>query len=176
MEKIPSYFYVGSKEIRTRVHKEYEGYKISQIEDIQRWIENTNQAVVNEHLIATFVINEQAELLISDRHSEHVMCAGGQAVLSAGEITFSFEKEKIVVSEISNQSTGYCPKPSSWEIVEIVLNKLEIEHPNAFTSAFEFRYCVVCETKNLVKEEVYECIVCGSDLDLEWNIHKMKPN
>jgi len=174
MKNIQSYFYVGSEEIAKRVDKRYEGNKIAQISDIQKWIENDNQTIVNENLIATFIINEQKELVISDRHSEHVMCAGGRSVLAAGEITFSFEKEDVFVSEISNQSTGYCPKPASWEIVEFVLNTLVIEHPEYFTAAFEFRYCEHCETTNLIKEEIYECAVCGADLAVEWNFDKMK--
>lgn len=172
-KKAQSYFYVGAKEIAARVEKQYEGSTITQIKDIQQWIKEFNQSIINEHLIATFIISEQEALVISDRHSEHVMCAGGRPVLSAGEITFSFEKEIIFVSEISNQSTGYCPKPSSWEIVEKVLDKIGIAHPKKFTRAYEFRYCEHCQTKNLIKEEIYECAVCQSDLDIEWNIYKI---
>jgi len=171
-----AYFFVGPKEIVARVEKKYEGHKINHIEDIQKWITASNQTIINEQLIATFIINEQAELVLSDRHSEHVICAGGRNVLSAGEITFNFEQEAIIVSAISNQSTGYCPKPASWEVVEIALNKLKINHPTYFTSAFEFRYCEHCQNKNLIKEAIYECAVCGSDLAVEWNIYKMKNN
>lgn len=174
MNKFQSYFYVGPKEIIERVDKRYEGTKITQIKDILKWVEDFNQTTVDEKLIATFVISENEELLISDRHSEHVMCAGGRNVLSAGEITYSFEKKEIYVSEISNQSTGYCPKPDSWEIVEIVLSKIGLEFPKYFTRAFEFRYCENCETKNLIKEGIYECAVCGFELDLEWNFSEMK--
>ncbi len=174
MKKFQSYFYVGSKEIEARVDKQYEGSKINQIKDIQQWIEESNQIITNEQIIATFIINEQAQLVVSDRHSEHVLCAGGRNVLSAGEITFSFSKHEIYVSDISNQSTGYCPKPTSWEIVEIVLNKLQIEHPKYFTRAFEFRYCEHCQTRNLIKEGVYECAVCNADLDIEWNFDKVR--
>ncbi len=174
MKNAEPYFYVGSKEIAERVDKQYEGHKITQISDIQQWIENDHQTIENESLIATFIINLQEELVISDRHSEHVMCAGGRNVLAAGEITFSFEKETIFVSEISNQSTGYCPKPASWEIVEFVLDQLEIEHPEYFTIAYEFRYCEHCKTTNLIKEAIYECAVCGADLPAEWNFDKRK--
>jgi len=173
MKHIQSYFYVGSEEIAERVDKRYEGAKIRQITDIQKWIEDTDQTITNENITATFIINEEKELVISDRHSEHVMCAGGRNVLSAGEITFSFEQEEVSVNDISNQSTGYCPQSASWEIVEIVLDKIGIEHPQFFTRAFELRYCEQCQTKNLVKEEIYECAVCGADLDLEWNVDKM---
>jgi len=172
MKEYQSYFYVGPAEIKTRIHKKYEGNKIKQIKDLQKWIKASNQKITNGELIATFIINEQKELVVSDRHSEHVVCAGGKNVLSAGEITFSFEKKEIYISEITNQSTGYCPKPTSWEIVEIVLNKLNVAYPKYFTSAFEFRRCLNCQTKNLIKEEIYECAVCNADLDIEWNFYE----
>ena len=173
MKEFQSYFYVGPKEIEARVDKKYEGSKINQIADIQKWMEESNQTITNEIVIATFIVNEQEELVVSDRHLEHLVCAGGRNVLSAGEITFSFDQKEVYVSEISNQSTGYCPKPISWEIVEIVLNNIKIDHPKYFTRAYEFRYCENCQTKNLIKEKIYECAVCSFDLDAEWNFNKM---
>ncbi len=170
-----SYPYIDPKEITQRVSKKYEGSKIIQIEDLRKWIKNSNQILVNDQLTATFVINEQKELVISDRNSEHVVCAGGRKVLSVGEITFGFEdedEEEIFVAEISNQSTGYCPKPTSWEAVELALEKIGVEHPTFFTKAYEFRYCENCQTINLIKEEIYECAVCGEELALEWNMDK----
>ncbi|MGB1243104.1 MAG: hypothetical protein ACPG49_11320 [Chitinophagales bacterium] len=173
MKKPQSYFYVGPKEIAERVETRYEGNRIIQIKDVLKWVKDSKQTIVNEQVIATFVINEQEELVITDRHLEHVVCAGGRNVLSAGEITFSFEEENLSVSEISNQSTGYCPKPTSWGIVEKVLDKIGVEHPKKFTKAYEFRYCENCQTKNLIKEKIYECAVCEADLDVEWNIDKI---
>jgi hypothetical protein len=58
----------------------------------------------------TFVVDEHGSLLIADRRSEHVACACGRPVLSAGEM---FVRGGEVV-EVSNQSTGYCPEPESW--------------------------------------------------------------
>ena len=174
MKRVPSYFYVGSQAIRKKVDPKYEGHKIKNAEAVKKWINETNQELIHESVIATFIINEQSDLVISDRHSEHVMCAGGRNVLSAGEITFSFENGKIFISEISNQSTGYCPRPASWEIVAIVLDQTDLEYPQSFTKAFEFRYCENCHATNLIKEEIYECVLCGTDLDAEWNFHKKK--
>ena len=54
------------------------------------------------------------------------------------------------------------------------MTKLNIKHPSYFTRAFEFRYCVHCQTKNLIKEAIYECAVCGLELAAEWNIDKME--
>lgn len=172
MESFQPYFYVGPKEILERIDEKYEGTKIKKIEDVQVWVEAANQVISHGNLIATFIINEQKELIISDRHSEHVMCAGGKKVLAAGEITFNFEEKEIAVSAISNQSTGYCPKPDSWTIVALTLQQLNIAHPDYFTSAFEFRRCTHCQTKNLIKEAIYECAVCKADLDLNWNFGK----
>ena len=105
---IQLYDYVGPQEIFDSVDFAFSGYKISSIQDIENWISASSQTVVGHCLIATFVINENHELLINDRHSEHVMCAGGKKVISAGEISFLFGKnDTITVHEITNQSTGY---------------------------------------------------------------------
>lgn len=176
MNSPQSYPFIGSKEIAQRVASKYEGTKIREIDDILQWMEAENQTIMDEQITATFIINEQQELVISDRHSEHVVCAGGRKVLSVGEITFAFgfEGEEIYVSEISNQSTGYCPKPSSWEAVEIALKKIGVRHPAFFTKAYKFRFCENCQTINLIKEETYECAVCEGELELEWNMDKTK--
>ncbi|BDA71358.1 hypothetical protein CAL7716_055240 [Calothrix sp. PCC 7716] len=60
----------------------------------------------------TVIIDVDEQLWIADRHSEHVQCARGQRVLSAGEITFTLASSNVLVSEVSNQSTGYCPETS----------------------------------------------------------------
>ena len=80
--------------------------------------------------------------------SEHVACAAGGPVLSAGEITFDDECN---VPEISNQSTGFCPEPESWSTVERALDRVGIEHPGGFTIAVVFRLCPKCHERNIVK-------------------------
>ncbi len=68
----------------------------------------------NSEIIATFVIDTASNLRINDRHSEHIVCANGEMVLSAGEITFEMYKNNVVqISQITNQSTGYCPSVGS---------------------------------------------------------------
>ncbi|AFM06300.1 hypothetical protein Fleli_3998 [Bernardetia litoralis DSM 6794] len=171
-DNIQLYSYVGSQEIFDSVDINFVGYKISKSKDILNWIEKTAQELINNSIIATFIINENHQLVINDRHSEHVQCAGGKNVISAGEISFLIEKkDKISINEISNQSTGYCPKPESWKYVEKVLSKIEIEYPNYFTLAFDFRLCTNCQTINLIKEQVFECQMCETELDLKWNFH-----
>lgn len=173
MKYLQIYNYVGSKEIRDRVDERFIGKTIIKIQDIMDWIEESDQIIKHESLIATFIINLNTDLVVADRHSEHVICAGGKKVLSAGEITFNFEKEGIEVSEISNQSTGYCPEPKSWNKVEFALNKIGIKHPGFFTKAYDFRYCENCGNKNLIKENIFECLICEQELDIKWNIYKM---
>lgn len=167
-----SYFYVGSKTILEETDLNIGGNIVSSVKDIKGWIESRPEEIVNGVITATFVISENEELIISGRHTEHVMCAKGRNVLSAGEIVFEINKREIYVSEISNQSTGYCPKPESWSIVESVLDKIQIDHPEHFTSAFEFRLCAECKSINLIKDDNYECLVCNSELDKEWNFDK----
>ncbi len=169
-DKAQLYSYVGSQEIINSVDFNFTGYKISKCEDITNWIKKTSQELVNNTVIATFIINGNHQLVISDRHSEHVLCAGGKKVVSAGEISFFFEdKQTVLISEITNQSTGYCPKPESWEYVDKVLSKIEIDYPSHFTLSFDFRLCNYCKSINLIKEHIFECQVCDNKLDLEWN-------
>jgi hypothetical protein len=114
-------------------------------------------------VVVTFIIDPSGQLWINDRRSEHVLCAGGGDVLSAGEMTFSL-RPKLEVVEVSNQSTGYCPEPDSWPAVENVLTRLGIPHPKDFTLICIFRRCEACHTLNLVKDDWFECAVCQSPL------------
>lgn len=167
------YAYVGPTEIKSRVKPEFEGRAILQIDDIALWIKETQQELIHDSIICTFIIDENRILKINDRHSEHVACSGGKAVLSAGEITFAKEKGGFCVSEISNQSTGFCPEPDSWCNIMDALDKIGILYPEYFTTAFDFRYCYNCNSINLIKNEVYECAICDNSLDLEWNFNKV---
>lgn len=118
---------------------------------------------------ATFIIDTEERLWVADRHSEHVACADLQDVLAAGEITFERSSNDIQITEVTNQSTGYCPEPSCWDIVSEVLRRIKIEHPSHFTVAFEFRRCDQCGTTNIIKDAVFECSVCESPLSPVWN-------
>ena len=167
MEFPKKYEYIGPKRILKRVVQEYMGLEISQKEDIEKWIKETNQKISKDQLIvATFVINKSGKLLISDRHSEHVQCANGENVLSAGEIGFEIENNKLQrVSFISNQSTGYCPSPKSWDKVEECLRKInDLEFPDYFNPKFIFSYCPNCKTLKIIKEDFYLCYRCDGEL------------
>jgi hypothetical protein len=73
-----------------------------------------NAPDANGRVIATFVIDASGTLKVADRRSEHVLCAGGVPVRSAGEVTFAIQADRVAVVAVSNQSTGYCPEPESW--------------------------------------------------------------
>jgi hypothetical protein len=115
------------------------------------------------------VIDSEGRLRLADRHSEHVACAGGGPVLSAGEIFLGTTGDAVVVEEVSNLSTGYCPEPESWEAVQEALDRLGVGHPGAFTMAVVFRLCPRCEQRNVVKDGWFVCQVCGGDLPEVWN-------
>ena len=121
-------------------------------------------------IIVSFVIDRQNRLLVSDRHAEHVACALGEAVQSAGEICFQIVNHfSLSVDWISNQSTGYCPEPSSWKSVESCMMSLEIAIPNGFRPAYQFRRCTTCDNLNLIKDNWFVCSLCNADLPQEWN-------
>jgi hypothetical protein len=161
MQKL--YHYVGPEDIRKRTVNSPQGLSIRSIADLLSWLRETNQ------LSATFVIDEQETLRIADRHSEHVACAAGGPVLSAGEMFFRVEGDSVEVSEVSNQSTGFCPEPEYWPVVKSVLDRLGIAHPGRFTLAVVFRRCPGCGERNIVKDGWFVCGVCGADLPAEWN-------
>lgn len=74
-------------------------------------------------------------------------------VLSAGEIGFVREADRWSVSEVSNQSTGYCPDIGSWSEVARALDNVGLERPSGFTH-----------------ENYFVCVFCGSDLPETWNV------
>jgi hypothetical protein len=117
----------------------------------------------------TFVIDLEGTLRLAPRRSEHVACAGGRPVLSAGEITFERGAQGPEVTSASNQSTGYCPEPSSWPAVAAALDRIGVPHPGRFTDEFTFRRCPRCGERNLVRDGDFGCAICGADLPLTWN-------
>jgi len=108
-------------------------------------------------------------LLVADRRSEHVACAGGGAVLSAGEMWFGIDCDRVEVVEVSNQSTGFCPESESWPVVAAALDQIGVLHPGHFTTEIVFRRCRSCGERNVVKDHWYVCGVCDSELPREWN-------
>jgi len=164
------YSYIGPEEILQAGKWKTARTLVRGREDIIKWIDETGQSPdAFGQFTATFIIDVDGNLWAADRRSEHVACARGGDVLSAGEISFVVEGEKVEVSEITNQSTGYCPKPESWPVVDDTLTRIDIPHPDRFTMEFIFRRCNECGSKNIVKEDWFECAVCGAELSSEWN-------
>ena len=163
------YSYVGPREIAARVQPDRLGAPVRSADDVRVWIESTAQDLSRGAVIATFIIDESGVLRIADRRSEHVACAGGRPVQAAGEMTFSVGPT-IEVSEVSNQSTGYCPEPSSFGSVAKALHAAGIVGPGNYTFACEFRRCDACNTLTLIKSGDYTCAVCGADLPPQYNV------
>lgn len=164
------YHYVGPPDIKARVAGRPAGTRITSVADIRDWDRGTGQRPAPDGLVAaTFVIDIEGGLLLADRRSEHVACAGGGPVLSAGEMFFLVEANRVEVAEISNQSTGFCPEPESWAAVAAALDRIGVVHPVRFTTVIVFRRCEKCGERNVVKEGWFVCGVCGADLPAEWN-------
>lgn len=164
MDKL--YHYIGPPELRV---SSSERHHIQGPQDVRGWMSRTEQRPQNGVVVATFVVNAAGQLWVADRHSEHVSCAAGQPVLSAGEMAFAIAGKQVFVVEVSNQSLGYCPEPSSWPVVAAALDYSALPHPSYFTNAYEIQRCEGCQSKNIVKDGIYECGVCQSPLPLKWN-------
>ncbi len=164
------YRYVGPTQIAARVACSPAGTPIAVACDIVRWSCDTAQQLDRSGLLAvTFVIDAERRLLVADRRSEHVACASGGPVLSAGEMFFGIDCDRVEVVEVSNQSTGFCPEPESWPVVAAALDRIGIPHPGHFTTEIGFRRCRSCGERNVVKDQWYVCGVCGSELPTKWN-------
>lgn len=164
------YRYIGPHEIADRVRGSGRSTPIRSAADVLRWADESGQDRDADGCVtATFVIDRAGTLLVADRRSEHVACAGGQPVLSAGEMTFDLTGPADRVAGVSNQSTGYCPEPETWPAVAAALAAAGLEPPAGFAPACIFRRCVGCGMRNLVKDGVFVCGVCGRDLPAVYN-------
>jgi len=164
------YHYVGPVAVRERTAGHPVGTTIASATDLADWLRQSRQdATADGTVAATFVINDRGVLRLAGRRSEHVACAAGGAVLSAGEMFFAITAEHVEVSEVTNQSTGYCPKPESWPAVATALDRIGVAHPGRFTREIVFRQCTVCGERNVVKDGWFVCGSCGADLPADWN-------
>jgi hypothetical protein len=162
------YSYVGPQSILERLRNSPSGVCILAAADLTHWLTmNAADQALDGTITATFVIDCSGCLRLAPRRSEHVACAGGARVLSAGEMTFASTGE---VLDVSNQSTGYCPEPESWPAVSNALDHIGVRHPNAFTIPVVFRRCPKCRERTIVKDDWYVCELCGADLPMAWNL------
>ncbi|MFF8654568.1 hypothetical protein [Streptomyces huasconensis] len=158
---MPVYEYVGPAEIRDSIPLEG-GCRVRSTEDLDRFMASREPDERGE--LFTFVIDVSGDLRVAPRRSEHVACAGGGMVLAAGEIGFSPSPGRWAVTYASNQSTGYCPSPTSWPAVRRALEQAGIEPGSGFTHPVIFRRCTTCHEWNTVKELFFVCVFCDSDL------------
>jgi len=169
------YRYVGPKRIADRAGAEVAGAVVRRAEDVVAWARDSGQVLVGGRVTATFVIDVTGELLIADRRSEHVACAGGRPVRSAGEMTFALD-DGVEAVEVSNQSTGYCPEPESWPAVAEALARAGLLGPGGFAPSCNFRRCEKCGSINLIKGGVLECGVCAAELPAAYNVQGADPD
>ncbi|MFE4972472.1 hypothetical protein ACFRAR_10155 [Kitasatospora sp. NPDC056651] len=162
-----AYRYVGPPELRLGVD-EPGGQPVRTADEFADWAEARTAAELAEPF--TFVVDLGGRLRLAARRSEHVACAGGELVLSAGEIGFRRARDGWEVETVSNHSTGYCPDTTSWPAVATALARLGLPHPGDFTYAAVFRRCPRCDGRNLVREEHYVCAFCDADLPERWNV------
>ncbi|MFF4429670.1 hypothetical protein ACFYZ4_10925 [Streptomyces sp. NPDC001513] len=165
-----SYRYVGPAELRALVRPGNEGRRIRTAADFDDWASASARTPAEPAEPFTFVVDTSGVLRLAPRRSEHVVCAGGGPVLSAGEIGFRPESGRWAVREVSNQSTGYCPDPGSWPAVADALDAAGIAHPRGFTHEVVFRRCPACRELNIVREEDFVCVFCDGALPREWNV------
>ena len=159
------YHYVGPAEVLSAARPLTPGREVLAREDI---------AEADEPF--TFVVDLEGALRLAPRRSEHVACAGGKPVLSAGEISFERGPDGLEVIAATNQSTGYCPEPSSWPAVAAALDRIAVPHPGGFTDEFTFRRCPGCGERNLVRDGDFICALCNAELPATWNFGSTTQN
>ena len=151
--------------------------QITAAQDVIQWMQQMRQRPDNDHTVtATFIVDLEGVFWIADRRSEHLACAQGHDVLSAGEITFHVDAKAVRVISVSNQSLGYCPEPESWPSVAKALEAAGIEAPARFTTEFTFRLCEACNTTNVVRDDWFVCAMCGAELSRNWNFPTVSAN
>jgi hypothetical protein len=134
-----SYRFVGPVKQKAAVRPGSGECRIGSAADFDGWIAERAAAELTEPF--TFVVGTDGVLRLAPRRSEHVACAGGDMVLSAGEISFMREAARWTVDEVSNQSTGYCPDVTSGSAVAHALDDVELGRPSGFTHEVVFRRC-----------------------------------
>ncbi|MFE6547275.1 hypothetical protein ACFVHS_02550 [Streptomyces sp. NPDC057746] len=159
---------MGPVDLRTGLQPGGTGRRIGSAADFDAWVAERSAADPAEPF--TFVVGTDGVLRLAPRRSEHVACAGGGPVLSAGEIAFGRDAGRWVVDHVSNHSTGYCPDTGSWPAVARALDQVGLEHPSGFTHEVVFRRCPGCREHNIVREDHFVCVFCHTALPEVWNV------
>ena len=164
------YPYVGPTHLAKQANTETPRLRVHNAAKLAAWVAEQPSTEADGTLTVTFVVMPDG-LWVADRHSEHVACARGGPVHSAGEMTFAVDKLRLAVQvvHVTNQSTGFCPEPESWPALEAALDAAGISHPDGFSVKMIFRRCPKCGATNIVKDEWFECALCRGALPSEWN-------
>ncbi|MFE2913173.1 hypothetical protein [Kitasatospora indigofera] len=163
------YRYVGPADLRAAVRSGQAGARIGDAAEFARWAAARTADELADPF--TFVVAADGFLRLAPRRSEHVACAGGEAVLGAGEAGFRRSGSGgWSVDFVSNQSTGYCPDVTCWPAVARALDRAGLEHPGGFTYEVVFRRCPACQELNIVREEHFVCVFCDTGLPGWWNV------
>ena len=164
------YPYVGPAHLANHASSDTPRLRVDSAAVLAAWMAEQPGIASDGTLIVTFVVLPDG-LWVADRHSEHVACARGGPVRSAGEMTFAVDQRRrsVEVVYVSNQSTGFCPEPESWSAVEAALVAAGITHTGGFSTEMLFRRCPRCGATNIVKDRWFECAVCGAELPNDWN-------
>lgn len=165
------YPYVGPPEIAARASGVL-GVAIPSRDALAAWLRANARELAADGYTATYVVTVDSAWRLAPRRSEHVACAGGGAVLAAGEVVLSLDAR---VVEASNLSTGYCPEPECWSALAEALDRAGVPRPAGFTHAVEFRRCERCGARNVVKDDVLVCAECDADLPARWNFALTPP-
>lgn len=163
-----SYRYVGPAELKAAILPGAGGHPVRSGADFDGWVAHQSASDLAEPF--TFVIDVHGVLRLAPRRSEHVACAGGHPVLSAGEIAFCRLSTSWTVAEVTNHSTGYCPDPASWPAVAGALSRAGLRHPAGFTHEVVFRRCPTCRELNVVRDHDFTCVFCAAALPEAWNV------
>ena len=161
------YPYVGPRELRAS-RREPSAITVTSRAVLAAWLDGRARDELAEPF--TFTVTAGGDLLLAPRRSEHVHCAGGRAVLAAGEITFGQDGQAWRAVAVTNHSTGYCPAPESWPAVAAALDRAGIAHPDGYDPAVVFRRCPGCQAINIVRDEHFACAICDGPVPREWNI------
>ena len=164
------YQYVGPAELLRPERFESPRILLTDRSNVENWLSSLPKNAGNRTTV-TFVVLTDG-LWVADRQSEHVACARGGEVYSAGDLTLAFQQRglPIAVVEATNQSTGYCPEAESWFAVQRALSRAGIRNDlGEFTTKLIFRRCPKCAATNVVKEEWFPCELCNAELPANWN-------
>lgn len=125
------YRYVGPAEIAAHVQSDCGGAVIDSVEKLRDSLCSMDGYQSGESLTVTFVVGTDGNLRIADRRSEHVACAKGEDVLSAGEMTIGINpvtNEEVVARRRRIRTTYDLPMKNQYgEFVASIIPQPQTE-------------------------------------------------